>query len=607
MARKLLLIFVIGAAVAMASALAAEAAEEDIVYPVKELGNCADKDSCFKYCENPDNLKQCVAFAEKHNLLPEEELAKARKFQEIGGTGPGDCRSEAQCFKYCDDISHIDECVAFGEENGFLEGDELEEAKKVNAALKRGVQLPTGCTNKESCKQRCEAPPDVATAKACFAFAKEAGFLPPEFDEEKSERMFELIDRGEVDFRKMQKCEALDRGETLDEETISTCLDVGEKLGFIKSEEKEFAKRMMLEGGPNGCRGSQCKDVCENNPDVCLQYFEEKGIALPEEAQERISEGLEQMREALSEAPDDVIECLKTEIGADVFAQIETGTIRASQMVKLGPKMGQIMQGCFIKSFGSEEGFGPPGGFEGEFPGGPEGGFPGGTGGGMPEGVQECFTELGLQFPPRRPPSAEEQQRIGECMRERGGAPEGFGPPGDDHEGEFEEDFGPSGGFPGENGFLSGEFRSEDFEDFNGDGFPNPDQFMPPGAKGQIPGNFDPSAIQEKIIQEQIQKQIQEQTQQQFQEQFNQQYQQQLQQIQGQFPSQPGGFPTGGFDPSQFQPPAGNFPSAPPAGFDPSQFQPPPGGLPPSSYYYETVPSLNPPSLLGFFAQIIGL
>ena len=561
---KISFYLLISIAIAVSFFLIAQAtSENDIVYPAAELGNCPDKAACFAYCDDPENRTACVNFARKHNLLPPEELARAEKFEEIGGIGPGGCNSHESCEAFCNDITHIDECVAFGEENGFLTGRELEEAKKVKAALDRGIQLPAGCTNKESCEATCEQPRDAATARSCFAFAKDAGLLPPEFDDEKAERMFSLIDRGEVDFKKMRDCEKLERGEAIDEATLDTCMKVAVELGFMKEEEKQFARQMMLEGGPDGCRGKACKDVCENNPEKCLQYFEEKGIALPAEAQERIKEGLGQMQQALSQAPPEVLECLTGELGADVFESIQNGTISPAKMAGLGPKMGTIMQGCFAKGFGG-------------FPGGGGGGFPGGEFPGGDEAIEQCMTEAGLSFPPTAPPTADQQKLIQECITRLTGGEGGF--PGGDHEG-FPEGFPGPGGFPGAPGEFPGGFPEGEFdypEGFPEGGFPSdfdPSQIPGGFPTGEFPEGFVPSEGHEGFPEGVSPEQFQEQFQQQYDEQYQQQYQQSQQEEYRRQCEAAGGVWAGDHC---------ETPSGPQSRF-------------------------NPPSLLGFFAEILGI
>lgn len=412
--RTIFFFFLIIVALTTVSVLIAKAtSKDDIAYPVPELGNCADETACRTYCDNPDHLPECLRFAKRHNLLegkdiPEENVEKL--IDALKGGGPGGCKNQRQCEEFCDDVKNINACVDFAEKSGFLTGEKLKEVKKVRTALDRGIKLPPGCKNERTCEAVCEAPPDIATAKSCFGFAKEAGLLPPEFDDAKTERMFELIDRGEINFREMKKCESLDRGENLDASTIDKCLEVGEKLGFMKPEEKELAKRMMLEGGPGGCRGRNCQTICEEKPDECLKYFEEKGIPFPAETQGRIQEGLEQMRSALAGAPPEVLACLKTEIGADVFNRIQSGAVKASEMAGIGPRMGTIMQKCFAQNM-MGGGPGAPGD-HGVFPGGGPGGLPGSQG-----VMQECFTEIG--FEPTKPPGPDMQQKISACVRRK--------------------------------------------------------------------------------------------------------------------------------------------------------------------------------------------
>ena len=152
----------------------------DIIYPVAELGGCKSEQSCMAYCEKPANIKPCIAFAEKHNLFPKEELERAKKFAEVG-SGPGGCASQASCESYCNDVNNINECVAFAEKEGFISGQELEEAKKVQAALAGGAKLPGGCRNKKDCDAYCQNPDKM---EECISFAEAAGFIPPDELEE---------------------------------------------------------------------------------------------------------------------------------------------------------------------------------------------------------------------------------------------------------------------------------------------------------------------------------------------------------------------------------------------------------------------------------------
>ena len=89
--QKIKLIFLailIGAAAIFFAASVAKTQENaagpsDIQFPVEELGGCKSENDCKSYCDKPQNIEACVDFAEKHNLLSDEELERGKKFAEI--------------------------------------------------------------------------------------------------------------------------------------------------------------------------------------------------------------------------------------------------------------------------------------------------------------------------------------------------------------------------------------------------------------------------------------------------------------------------------------------------------------------------------------------
>ncbi|KAF0132395.1 MAG: hypothetical protein FD145_1644 [Candidatus Saganbacteria bacterium] len=119
----------------------------NIQYPVEELGNCENEAACRVYCDKPGNMEICLDFAQKNNLMSEREVNAAKNFLAIDENGPGGCKGKEECEEYCNNIDHIDECIAFAEENNLIPPEELEEAKKVQAAIKRGFKPPP-CGNK---------------------------------------------------------------------------------------------------------------------------------------------------------------------------------------------------------------------------------------------------------------------------------------------------------------------------------------------------------------------------------------------------------------------------------------------------------------------------
>ena len=99
---------------------ASATSKDDIVYPVAELGGCENQLECRTYCDDLDNINECLDFAQVHNLLSDEEIAHARQFENLD-TRPGDCRSQQDCELYCEDIQNIDECLAFAEEHDLID------------------------------------------------------------------------------------------------------------------------------------------------------------------------------------------------------------------------------------------------------------------------------------------------------------------------------------------------------------------------------------------------------------------------------------------------------------------------------------------------------
>ena len=121
------LLIIISSAVLASKIMARETTgAADIQYPVRELNNCQNEKACKAYCDEPENINACVDFAEKNNLMSQEEIELAKKFMAAGSKGPGGCRGKNECETYCNDISHIDECVAFGEKTNLIPPQELE-------------------------------------------------------------------------------------------------------------------------------------------------------------------------------------------------------------------------------------------------------------------------------------------------------------------------------------------------------------------------------------------------------------------------------------------------------------------------------------------------
>lgn len=150
-----------------------------ISYPITELGNCANKTACKAYCDKESNVDACLSFAKKNNLMTDDEIKTAKNFKNTNMVGPGGCKGKDECKLYCNGPDHMDECIAFAEKNGMMSGKKLEEAKKVKGAIAKGIK-PPACGGKEACDAYCSSSEHV---EECVNFGEAAGIISKEDSE----------------------------------------------------------------------------------------------------------------------------------------------------------------------------------------------------------------------------------------------------------------------------------------------------------------------------------------------------------------------------------------------------------------------------------------
>ncbi|MDP2598359.1 MAG: hypothetical protein Q8P49_00845 [Candidatus Liptonbacteria bacterium] len=399
--------FIVGMAVAQTSA-GPDAA--GINYPISELGNCKDKSACKTYCDDPAHLEACIAFAEKNNLMSKGEIDTAKKFLNAGGKGPGGCTNKDSCEAYCNDIRRINECVAFAEKTGIMPPGELAEAKQVQSAIARGVKPPP-CNNKKECDAYCEDPSHM---KVCVAFGEAAGFLQGK-ELEDAKKIMAAIDNGVTpppckgkkacdaycsDPSHLEACmtfaqvaglmsprEAQDSQKMLqalkkgvkppacrgreecdkycaEDAHIEECINFAIAAGFMSEKDAEMAKKTKGRG-PGNCRGKEeCEAFC-NNPDnqqACMNFAKDNGLISPEELQ-KMQEGQKKFQESFQGMPPEVLTCLQGSVGSDLLEKIKSGQAMPSR--DIGEKVGQ----CFSQMGGPGQGMRPGGsGAGGEMP-----------------------------------------------------------------------------------------------------------------------------------------------------------------------------------------------------------------------------------------------
>ncbi len=438
----------------------AKAVGSDVQYPVKELGNCVSGTACKNYCDKPANTEACLGYAEKTGLMSAEEVDKAEKFLEAG-SGPGGCKTMDACESYCNSVSHIDECVDFAEKNGLMSGADLEEAKKIKAAKDRGVKMPA-CGSKKQCDVYCSEPDHM---EECITFAQEAGFMSGQ-ELEDSRKMLAAIKAGV----KPPPCKGKAECDVycMQEENFNSCLDFALAAGMMDSKDAEMARKTKGKG-PGGCRGKeQCDSFCQqegnmetcaqfayengmmtkeefemmkktkgkgpggckskeecenfcNNPDnqeTCFNFSKENGL-MSEEDIKRIKQGKQQFKESMQNLPSEVYSCMESAVGTEKMAKFKSGEA-------MPPKeIGDSMRVCFEQNIKPREPGGPgeggnmppagggntpmpgtsPAPCEGENcpppPPGPQGG---GSGPGAPCSGENCPASGGEQYRPGQEP-----------------------------------------------------------------------------------------------------------------------------------------------------------------------------------------------------------
>ncbi|MBI2003208.1 MAG: hypothetical protein HYS76_01345 [Candidatus Wildermuthbacteria bacterium] len=316
-------------------ALAANA--NDIVFPVQELGGCKNEQACKTYCDKPDNMAPCVAFAKAHNLMSQQEIKRAEALlSSLDAGGPGGCTSKESCETFCNDVTNIEACIGFAEKHGLMDENELKESKQVIRALKKGAKLPGGCTSKESCETYCQDPNNV---EECVSFAEAAGFIKPE-EAAEARKMMGFMQRGETpgNCKGRESCDAYCSHDA----NVMECVAFAEKAGMISKEDADMARKTGGRG-PGGCRSKESCDAFCNAPDnqqACFEFAKEHGL-IPEEKLAEMKEGMARLRAGVKQAPEEVVACLKANLGETIIQEIEAGTFTP------GPATGEKIKGCF--------------------------------------------------------------------------------------------------------------------------------------------------------------------------------------------------------------------------------------------------------------------
>lgn len=302
-------------------------------------GGCRGKEQCAAFCDNPDNMSVCLDFAEKNNLMSQDELKEARQIAQAlkqGAQLPGNCKNKKDCEAYCNDSTHINECLDFAEKSGFIPTDEIKEARLAAKAISTGIKPPGNCRGKKECDIYCS---DASHGEECLSFAEAAGFIPKE-EAVQVKKMMSLMNNGQTP----GNCKSKDQCESYcaDAAHSQECADFAIKTGIMNPEKAEMFKRTGGKG-PGGCQGKdECEAFCNNpeNQETCFDFAKENGL-MPSEKIQGMKEGVIKIKEGISNMPPEILDCLKSSLGTEIIEKIQKGELAP------GPQIGDSMQQCF--------------------------------------------------------------------------------------------------------------------------------------------------------------------------------------------------------------------------------------------------------------------
>ena len=116
-------------------------------------------EACKTYCEDPSHMEECMSFALENGFVTEEEASRARNLRQtlMETSGPGGCEG-AECRTYCDDVSHHEDCKKFAEEHGFGRPDEGDRRPEgMDEESEREGRRDRPCNTKEECEKMFES------------------------------------------------------------------------------------------------------------------------------------------------------------------------------------------------------------------------------------------------------------------------------------------------------------------------------------------------------------------------------------------------------------------------------------------------------------------
>jgi hypothetical protein len=263
---------------------------DDISYPIEELGNCQNAEDCSKFCDKIVNLEACHNFSKENMLSTTCDTVDVGKFVSAlkNGVQLLPCETKAECLDFCSRPENLNQCLAFAEKSGILSRYEALLFKRT------GGIGPGGCKTKEECKEYCGKEDNV---DECLAFAKEYGFMSQGQVAEAVRLRDIALKGGPGGCVGLEQCKDYCSVSSNFEE----CINFGTKTGIIAPEEIEKVQEFVSGGGPGGCKTRQeCDAYCEDpeNNQECFTFLVENNY-ISQEKINLIDEGIKETEQSV--------------------------------------------------------------------------------------------------------------------------------------------------------------------------------------------------------------------------------------------------------------------------------------------------------------------
>ncbi len=311
---------------------------------------CGGKDKCDRYCSDPTHMEECFAFGKAAGFMSEEEIKESEKVLTAikKGVQPPACRGKAECDIYCRDAAHMEECMTFAAAAGFMNEQEAKDSQKMLQAIKKGAKLPAcngkdecekycnekshmeeciafsvaagfmnekdaemarktggkgpgGCTSKDACEAFCNNP---ANQETCFSFGRDNGMIPEgelkKMEEGKKQFSESLNQMSPETLNCISNAIGSDNLEKLKNGTMMPPRELGDKMGECFRQMKGIGGPgeggfipPQGQAGPGGCKTpEECKSYCTANPDACKNFGSFQGENRREEGGSGSSQGV---------------------------------------------------------------------------------------------------------------------------------------------------------------------------------------------------------------------------------------------------------------------------------------------------------------------------